>query len=62
MRFPKIQDKALQGFTPQAFIKKGMSDSNPQANANVFKDEQINSIKRFPSVFKLKKPAKPPVS
>lgn len=59
MRFPKIKDKMLQGFTPQAFVKKGMSDANPQANANVFKDEQINSIKPFKSVFKPKKPTKP---
>lgn len=62
MRFPKIKDKALQGFTPQAFIKKGMVDSDPSANANVFKDEQINSIQRFPSVFKLKQPKKPKLS
>lgn len=60
MRFPKIKDKMLQGFTPQAFIKKGMSDANPQANANVLKDEEINSIKPEKTVFKLKKPGKPP--
>ncbi len=59
MRFPKLKDKMLQGFTPQAFVKKGLSDANPQANANVFKDEQINSIKQPKSVFKLKKPKIP---
>lgn len=59
MRFPKIKDKMLQGFTPQAFIKKAQTDANPQANANVLKDEEIGAIKPPKSVFKLKKPKIP---